>query len=360
MAANEEPCADNIVSDGPFWTDEAANERHKELPNKPTSQTAQKSHSLAVAKRLLFAPFLAVFVDYICQTMPDTGLNFVMMTQLNATSTDVGVMIALYPAGQVVGMPIVGAVSDQLGRRPAIFVAGAGSMLGAAMALAAESVALLQVTCFIWGLFGSSLVVANACILDVLQDEESRIKALAAMNGLVTAAIVLGPAAGAAFTLVDLKAPVVAVLFVAGAALLINLPLAHETKLATTVGTATPAVNRGQLWGDVMRSAAVSAVLSGSGLYSNSLFPVFLSDRFGWGASSVGGVLAAQTLIMTLVLALAVPALVGRLGAVGAQVLFGSLALAAGNLALCGLGTDPYALSGAPLLVFGGCTCTCT
>jgi MFS family permease len=91
----------------------------------------------------------------------------------SASSTErtltLGVLLALYPLGQFLGSPILGALSDRLGRRPVLLLSLATTtvMYGViATALAVESLPLLLTASFAAGLAEANVVLAQGAITD--------------------------------------------------------------------------------------------------------------------------------------------------------------------------------------------------
>lgn len=80
-----------------------------------------------------------------------------------------GVLLALYPLGQFLGSPPIGALSDRFGRRPVLLLslAATTALYGAiAAALEIPSLALLMVACFLAGLCEANVVIAQGAIAD--------------------------------------------------------------------------------------------------------------------------------------------------------------------------------------------------
>jgi DHA1 family tetracycline resistance protein-like MFS transporter len=80
-----------------------------------------------------------------------------------------GVLLALYPLGQFVGAPIVGALSDRFGRRPVLLVSLAATTAWyavIAVALVTQSLALLFVASLCAGLSEGNIVIAQSAIAD--------------------------------------------------------------------------------------------------------------------------------------------------------------------------------------------------
>jgi DHA1 family tetracycline resistance protein-like MFS transporter len=73
-------------------------------------------------------------------------------SSLTERSLVLGVLLALYPLGQFLGSPVIGALSDRLGRRPILIgslSATTALYAGIATALAIQSLPLLMLACFL-------------------------------------------------------------------------------------------------------------------------------------------------------------------------------------------------------------------
>src|SRR5512139_1963738 len=151
----------------------------------------------------LLTIFLIVFIDLLGFSLILPLLPYYAETY-GATPTIVGLLTASYAAAQLIGAPLLGRLSDRVGRRPVLLVSIAGTLVGFLLlgladplgkALASSTgipvnTAILMVLFFsriLDGLTGGNLTVAQAYITDVT-DEQNRAKGL----GMVGAAFGLG------------------------------------------------------------------------------------------------------------------------------------------------------------------------
>jgi MFS transporter, DHA1 family, tetracycline resistance protein len=162
-------------------------------------------------KRLLTI-FLIVFVDLLGFSLILPLLPY-YAESYGATPTIVGLLVASYAAAQLLGAPLLGRLSDRLGRRPVLLLSVAGTLLGFVLLglaapigrLLAGSASAQTVNVFIIvvlffsrmldGLTGGNLTVAQAYITDVT-DEASRAKSLGLIGAAFGLGFILGPAVG--------------------------------------------------------------------------------------------------------------------------------------------------------------------
>jgi MFS family permease len=109
-----------------------------------------------------------------------------------------GVLLCLYPLGQFVGSPVLGALSDRFGRKPVLmtslcFTTGCYALI--AIALSLRSVVLLAVASLLAGLSEANVVAAQSAIADVIAREE-RNRFFGYIYLSASSAYILGPLVG--------------------------------------------------------------------------------------------------------------------------------------------------------------------
>lgn len=130
---------------------------------------------------------------YIVRQYSDQAL---MVTLLNV----------IYAAAQFFAAPVIGKLSDRLGRRPVLLVSLAGAAAGYFVFGIAGSLWILFLSRLIAGITGGSLSTASAYIVDVSKPEELA-KAFSLVGLAWGIGLVLGPALGGALGQIDLRAP---------------------------------------------------------------------------------------------------------------------------------------------------------
>jgi MFS family permease len=119
-------------------------------------------------------------------------------SSLTERSLILGLLLALYPLGQFLGSPVLGALSDRFGRRPILIASLSTTTIlyvGIATALALQNLPLLMVVCFLAGLSESNIVLAQSAIADTApRDERSRLFGYIYLSASL--AYVIGPLGG--------------------------------------------------------------------------------------------------------------------------------------------------------------------
>jgi len=147
--------------------------------------------------RSLFVIYAAIGLDAV-----GIGLVFPILPRLLeevAHAADVapliGVMTALYAAMQFVCAPVLGALSDRVGRRPVLLVSLAGAAVNYLAMASASQLWLLFAGRAIAGLTGANMSVAAAYITDVSPERE-RARRFGLSNAVFGLGFIVGPVLG--------------------------------------------------------------------------------------------------------------------------------------------------------------------
>ena len=145
-------------------------------------------------KRRLFTIFIIVFVDLLGFSLILPLLPYYAET-FGANATVTGFLVASYALAQLLGAPLLGRLSDRIGRRPVLLVSIFGTFLGFMLLGAARSLWMLFAARIIDGLTGGNISVAQAYITDVT-DDKNRAKALGMIGAAFGLGFIIGPAVG--------------------------------------------------------------------------------------------------------------------------------------------------------------------
>ncbi len=147
-------------------------------------------HQTSSSEKLDFKKILPVmvilFVDLLGLSIMIPLLPF-FAARFGADAYIVGILSATYPTMQFIGAPVLGRLSDRVGRRPILLASQVGTFIGFIMLAFANTLWLLFLSRIIDGLSGANISTAQAVISDST-DEKNRTQGL----GLVGAAFGLG------------------------------------------------------------------------------------------------------------------------------------------------------------------------
>ena len=246
--------------------------------------------------------FLTVFIDLVgfgivIPVLPLYAKHF------GATETMNGWLVGIYSAMQFLASPLLGKLSDRVGRRPVLLVSLAGTAIGFFIMGAAPGLAgLLGGGTLVWlfaariidGISGGNISTAQAYIADITTPE-NRTKAMGLIGAAFGLGFVFGPAIGGLLSQISIAAP----FYFAGALALLNgvlvyirLPesLSHEHRVRPE--DAAPL-------SEVLRHGSHLPMLMGSyffGITGFSImttnFALFTSERFGYDQAHNGYIFA--------------------------------------------------------------------
>jgi MFS family permease len=299
----------------------------------------------AIITRLRGAPpllivFFSVLIDMLGYGMIVPLLPFLVEGRDGLL---IGLLSSLYALMQLVAAPILGALSDRVGRRPVLIFCLGVSGLAYMMLGLAGALWMFFLAVAVGGVGGASMPTAQAYIADSTPAEE-RARGLGLVGAAFGVGLMLGPALGGLLSVYGLRAPA----FVAAGLALVNVTYALAA-LPESLPAGRRSARPVQLAAIARRLAgAISAAsvrpllltifllnLAFAGLQSN--FPLFSSERFGWGPAQNGAFFAFVGVCAVFTQGF----LIGRL-----QPRLGEARLAIGGLALMALGLAAVAVAG--------------
>lgn len=147
----------------------------------------------------VFPIFALTFVDILGLTLILPLLHLYALN-FGAGPVEIGIVAAAFPLAQVLGVPVMGALSDRYGRKPLLLISQITTCLGFIILALSHSLLMVVLSRVIDGLFGANIATAQAAISDVTTDE-NRAQGL----GLTGAAFGLGFLFGPAISLIALE-----------------------------------------------------------------------------------------------------------------------------------------------------------
>ncbi|MBZ0285496.1 MAG: MFS transporter [Anaerolineae bacterium] len=143
--------------------------------------------------------FVLTFVDVLGLTII-LPLLHLYAAAFGASPLEIGLVAAAFPLSQLIGVPVMGALSDRYGRKPLLLISQITTCISFLMLAGANSLSMVILSRIVDGLFGANLSTAQAAITD-LTDESNRAQGL----GLTGAAFGLGFIIGPAIALFSLE-----------------------------------------------------------------------------------------------------------------------------------------------------------
>ena len=141
----------------------------------------------------------------------------------------IGVMTALYALMQFIFAPVLGSLSDRLGRRPVLLLSLAGAAVNYLFLAFAPSLWMLLLGRAIAGLTSANVSVATAYITDI-SPEETRARRFGLLNAMFGAGFIIGPVLGGALGDYGLRLPFMAAAILNAGNLLLALLTLPESR----------------------------------------------------------------------------------------------------------------------------------
>ncbi|NIJ63105.1 DHA1 family tetracycline resistance protein-like MFS transporter [Sphingomonas leidyi] len=245
--------------------------------------------------RPLIVIFAAIALDAV-----GIGLIFPILPRLVEDVTHarnvaayIGILTALYAAMQFVFAPVLGALSDRLGRRPVLLLSLGGAAVNYVLMALAPSLWLLILGRGIAGLTSANISVATAYITDI-SPEEARAKRFGLFNAMFGIGFILGPVVGGVLGDYWLRLPFIAAAGLNAANLLLALFVLPESRVSSREKIDLAALNplRPLRWAVSMRTlvpvVAIFFTLSATGEVYGTCWALWGNDMFGWNGLWIG------------------------------------------------------------------------
>ncbi len=258
--------------------------------------------------------------------------------RFGASGFEVGLLVASFSAAQFVCAPLLGRLSDRVGRKPVLLLSLFGTAVGSFVTGAAGALWVLFAGRIIDGASGGSVAVAQGAVTD-LASPEDRPRLLGMLGAAFGVGFVVGPAIGGLASLGGPHVPFV----VAGTVALVNGLIAirrlpetlrrHEPRPERKTAASAPEPGRAssrpaltRIW--VLALVGFTAICAFSGF--ETTFSLFADRRFGLTEGPVALIFLGVGLLLVLVqIRLVGPASdrFGPLGALQIGLVFNALGL---------------------------------
>ena len=269
------------------------------------------------AKKTLFAVMLVVLFSSAGIALPYPVLAPVFLNEVNALTTFagipskilLGIILAIYPLGVILGSSVIGAASGIYGRKKTLIITlvlTAISYILSALAIVAENFLLFLLARFITGIFSGNISIAKAVAVD-LSPTLDKTYTFNLINATGYLGWLLGPLAGGLLAIYGLDS----IFYFAAVAIVVALicvsTILPADKINTSVikikfSTLFSSQNSFALLGDKnIRRIFIIYLLATLGLNAYyEFYPVWLVEEFSFSSAAIGYITVVLTLFMTI------------------------------------------------------------
>ncbi|MBC8099124.1 MAG: MFS transporter [Armatimonadetes bacterium] len=135
--------------------------------------------------------FALTFVDVLGLTIILPLLHLYAVA-FGASPLQIGLVAAAFPLSQLVGVPVMGALSDRYGRKPLLLISQITTCISFIMLASATSLEMVILSRVIDGIFGANLATAQAALADITTPE-TRAQGLGLTGAAFGLGFILGP-----------------------------------------------------------------------------------------------------------------------------------------------------------------------
>ncbi|MBA6297162.1 MFS transporter [Colwellia sp. MB02u-9] len=282
------------------------------IPAKNTLMTEQLK-----AKKTLFSVMLVVLFSSAGIALPYPVLAPLFLNEVSPLTTFadlpskilLGIILAIYPLGVILGSSVLGAASGIYGRKKTLIITlilTAVSYVLSALAVMAESFLLLILARFVTGIFSGNISIAKAIAVD-LSPTLDKTHTFSLVNATSYLGWLLGPLAGGLLAIYGLDT----VFYFAAVAIVIALISVAYVLPAGNSNSSQPKIKFSQLFSKQnsfallankkIRRIFLIYLLATLGLNAYyEFYPVWLVENFDFTSPDIGYITVVLTLFMTI------------------------------------------------------------
>ena len=256
-------------------------------------------------------PLVVIFTAIVLDAV-GIGLIFPILPRLlqEVTHTPdvapyIGVMTALYAIMQFIFAPVLGSLSDRLGRRRVLLISLAGAAINYLFLAFAPNLWMLLIGRAIAGLTSANISVATAYITDI-SAEDQRARRFGLLNAMFGIGFIIGPVLGGALGDYWLRLPFMTAALLNGGNLLLAYCLLPESRTPTREKLDLAALNplRPLRWVFSMRGLLpiilIFFLFSATGEAYGTVWALWSNETFHWNGLWIGLSLSAFGICQTL------------------------------------------------------------
>lgn len=227
------------------------------------------------------------------------------VTEFGVPPSVVTLLFASFSFFAFLSAPLLGALSDRIGRRPVLLLCIGSTAAGWFVFASAASVPVLFLGRIIDGIAAGNFTIAQSYMVDVSRDEEDRTRSLGLLSAVFGLGFLLGPIAGGVLSTVSHAFP----FWAAGGLALTNgviayflLPESHREREGARPLTFNPLAPLARAAKDrALRPLYVTWLMFALAFVTGqSVFSLFARDVFGMNAFQAGMLFAAVGVVVVL------------------------------------------------------------
>ncbi len=259
--------------------------------------------------RFLLPILAVVFTDTLGYAIVVPLIPFALRGQ-GIAAVAVGSVFAAFSLCQLVTAPLLGRLSDRIGRRPVLALSQVGSVLGFALLALSSSYPVVLISRVIDGCSAGNLAVCYTMILDS-DSKDLRRSGISALGAATGAGILAGLSLSTLLAGFGLAAAAVAAMLLSSASLAMTVWALPETRitgrptLSVTAALRLPELRRGSVF--VVLSAALQAAFF-------LTLPPYFATTLGLLVQETTALIAALVGVAAVFQLVALPVMLDRLG----------------------------------------------
>lgn len=318
------------------------------------------THSYSVMKKPLIVIFTAIVLDAI-----GIGLVFPILpgllhqvTHTGNVAPYIGITTAIYAVMQFVFAPVLGALSDRLGRRPVLLISLGGAAVSYVLMASASTLWMLLIGRAVAGLTSANMAVATAYITDITP-EDKRAGRFGVFNAMFGIGFIIGPVLGGLLGDYWLRLPFIVAAGLNACNMLLALFALPESRKPQGGRIDLSALNpiRPMKWAFSMSGLTplilIFFIFSFSGEVYGTCWALWGADTFGWNGLWIGLSLSTFGIFQALVQAFLTGPAVKLMGE--RPTIFAGLACAALALVVMALAKQSWIIFAImPVFALGG------
>lgn len=251
---------------------------------------------------LVFSEFLICLgIGLVIPVMP------FLKNELHFSATDMGIMTSLFALAQFIASPLVGRLSDRLGRKPILALGLLLYMFSEFLFAWSNNLALLNISRIIGGLSAAMSIPPTMAMAADITTERQRAKVIGWISAAFSGALILGPGFGGILANIDYKAPfwfAGTLGFLSALAVLLFLPnedeLVHNTPSSPIISENRKSTlsKMNTVFTGTVITLFVLILVSSFGLQGfESIYSIYVNEVFGFSINNLALVLTLNGII---------------------------------------------------------------